>query len=667
MEVPTTSLQVDRFALAAVVVLTCVLFTAEAADPVNVIKLAALTTTALFLLVSMTYRALRYRMAHLPVGAVAWAAVSLLLTLMVSAATAPVLSTAVLGAYGRNSGLLAYTAALVLFLVAVRTLQRPSVLLGGVVFAGLFTATYGLLQRAGVDAIAWNNPFNPIIAALGNPNFASGYLGIAASVAAGAAAWSGWARGWRVLSGITAALCLLTAALSSSVQGPIAAASGLAVVATGLVLNVRSNWRKPLLTGLAAGAGAALVMLLAGALAQAGPAAAVFTDIGSRARVHYWNAALGMFRDHPVLGVGLDHYGNFWRSERSVGSVELLGGSSYSDAAHSVPLQMLAQGGLLMALAYLLFVGVVGFALVRGLLRLEGPDRLLLASLGGGWAAYQVQAVVSIDQIPLIVLHFVLAGAVIATAGMSGLREFRLPGAPPPPAVAPNDARTRRRAASLQPEARMPNGGDLLVLGIVAVGALVAAWMATVPLRASIAAHNGDSLLAKGDGNRALDAYESATQVAPGISVYWNKIGNLYDQVQQPALARAAYRAAADRDPYDVNAVKAAAARSETEGDVDSARRLFRRAVELDPLNSDTVVAAATFELRHSGAERARALLERAVISLTDEAALWATLGDARAVLEDAGAARAAYERALALQPGQATAVSGLEKLGNSA
>lgn len=662
---PTTSLQVDRVVLASVVVLTCVLFTAQAADPVNVLKLAALTTTALLLLVSMTYRALRYRVVQLPVGPAAWSAGALLVTLIVSTASAPVLSTAILGAYGRNSGLLAYASAIVLFLVAIRVLRRPtaSVLVGGVVFAGLFTATYGLLQRAGIDAVSWNNPFNPIIAALGNPNFAAGYLGIAASVAAGGAAWSGWARGWRLLSGATAVLCVLTAALSSSVQGPIAAGSGLGVVALAWILNVRSSRHKPLLAALGVTVGAALVLLLLGALAQAGPAAAVFADVGSRARVYYWDAALGMFREHPLLGVGLDHYGNFWRSERSVGSVNLLGGSSYSDAAHSVPLQVLAQGGLLMALAYAMFLGVAGYALVRGLLRLTGPDRVLLATVGGGWTAYQVQSLVSIDQVPLIVLHFVLAGAVIATAGMSGLREFHLTGAPSNPVVAPNDARTRRRVASSRPAARPLGGGDLVALGAAVMAASVAAWMAIAPLRASMAAQNGDSLLAKGDGNLALEAYESATNAAPGVSIYWNKIGNLYDQVQQPALAGRAYRDAADRDPYDVNAVKAAGARSESQGDLNTARQLFQKAVELDPLNSETLVAATTFELRHGGADKARALLERAVKALPDDAALWATLGDARAVLGAEGEARRAYDRALALDANQTVARAGLEKL----
>lgn len=666
MTVPSTSLLVDRYVLASAVLLTCVLFTSLAADPVNVIKLTALLLCAVALLASASYRAIRYRTAQVPAGPAGWVAALLALGLVVSALVAPVTSTAVLGAYGRNSGLLAYGAALVLFVGALRVVQRPhtAVLLGGIVLAGLFTATYGLLQKAGIDAIPWNNPFNPIIAALGNPNFASGYLGIAASVGAGGAAWRGWAYGWRLASGVTALLCLLTASLSASVQGPIAAAAGLFVVALGLILNLRHNLRR---AGLAAAGGVALVgvaALVTGALAQAGPAAAIFSDIGSRARVVYWQAALEMFRERPVFGVGLDQYGNFWRTARSPESVELLGGPSFSDAAHSVPLQVLAQGGILLALAYTAFVGVAGFALVRGLLRLEGRDRILLAAVGGGWAAYQVQSFVSIDQVPLLVLHFTLAGAVVAVAGMSGLREVRLPGAPKPVTISPHDRRTRKRVAPAAPVARDLTGVDLTMLSGVALAALVAAWASFIPLRANVAAHEGDEQLARGEGNPALAAYERATGLVPGQSVYWTRTGSLYDQVSQPALARGAYEAAVRHDPYDVGALRAAAAAAETAGDLDRARTLFDRAVDLDPLNDETLLPAAAFELRHSGAEKARSLLEQAVRRLPWEAGLWATLGDARAVLEDPVEARKAYERALAIDPAQQVAKDGLAKLG---
>ena len=466
-----TNLLPDRLLVAAAVVLTCVLFTRAALDPVNVIKLTALVLVAIVLVSLAAARVVRHRVVHLPVSPAGAAAVALGAAFVLAAVTAPVTSTAILGTYGRNSGLLAYLAALVLFVVGLRVFGggHARVLVGGVVIAGLFTATYGLLQKAGIDAIPWNNPFNPIIAALGNPNFASGYLGIAASVSAGGALYAGWAWGWRVTCAITSGLCLLTAALSASVQGPIAAAGGLFVVAVAFTLDLRSSSRRPLLAGLGAIAAVGIAVLLVGAVSKAGPAARVFSDVGSEARTYYWGAAAQMFRDNPFLGVGLDQYGNFWRSARSPESVAALGGTQYSDAAHSVPLQMLAQGGLLLGVAYAAFVLVTLIALIRGLLRLRGADRMLLAAVGGGWTAYQVQSAVSIDQVPLVVLHFALAGAVVAAAGASGLRELRLPGALKPVAPHPNDARTKRRvAAAAAPRSRPVTGVDVAVFTVVA-------------------------------------------------------------------------------------------------------------------------------------------------------------------------------------------------------
>jgi tetratricopeptide (TPR) repeat protein len=188
-------------------------------------------------------------------------------------------------------------------------------------------------------------------------------------------------------------------------------------------------------------------------------------------------------------------------------------------------------------------------------------------------------------------------------------------------------------------------------------------WFAFYPLRANMAIQDGDQLLAKGEGNAALEAYDHATDLVPGSAVYWMRKGALLNQVQQPDLARQALVAAADRDPYDVNALVEAARLAEAQGDLTDARAKYERALEADPLGPLTIVAATTFELRHSGATEARRTLEDAVRLLPQEAPLWATLGDARAVLGASAAAREAYERALVLEPGQPVAVQGLEKL----
>jgi cytochrome c-type biogenesis protein CcmH/NrfG len=56
-------------------------------------------------------------------------------------------------------------------------------------------------------------------------------------------------------------------------------------------------------------------------------------------------------------------------------------------------------------------------------------------------------------------------------------------------------------------------------------------------------------------------------------------------------------------------------------------------------------------------------LLEQAVRRVPGDAGLWASLGDARAVTGAEGPARQAYDRSLAIQPGQTTATEGLGKL----
>jgi O-antigen ligase len=90
-----------------------------------------------------------------------------------------------------------------------------------------------------------------------------------------------------------------------------------------------------------------------------------------------------MWREDPVLGVRLDTFGPFWHTQRSAESVQALGAERFPDAADSVPLQLLATGGLVLALAYLAFVVLAAAGLVGGLRRLRGEERLLL----GRWAA----------------------------------------------------------------------------------------------------------------------------------------------------------------------------------------------------------------------------------------------------------------------------------------
>jgi putative inorganic carbon (HCO3(-)) transporter len=663
--VPQTTSVFARYAVASAVLLTCVLFLPAAADPLNIVKLAALTLSALAILLWASARGMLTRRVVLSVAPPVVTAAALLVALVIATVSAPVTTTAILGAYGRNSGLIAFGAAVILYLTVVLAFEHRGliVVMSALIAAGLFTAVYGQLQVFGIDPIAWKNPFNPIVATLGNSNFASAYMGVITPLATAGALWTGWPKLPRVVCGITAVLTLLVALQSSAVQGPIAAAAGLTVVALGVILNHRGSARivaLPIFFILAAGGA---IMLAVGALLQAGPAAPVFSGIAYQARLWYWEAAIRMFNEHPVLGVGLSHYGEFWRTLRPAASVPGLGDESYSDSAHSVFLQMFAQGGLVLGVAYLAFVLTVGWALVRGLRNLTGEDRILLAGLGGAWFAFQMQSIVSIDQVPLIVLHFTLAGAVVVASGGVSKRIWFLPGAVEHSVPMRQRKQGSRKSRVMTLPERDPSTGDVVMIGLAGLIALVLAALALAPLRANIAIRTGDLQLIRGLGNDALASYEQAADLVPGMAFHWIKQGDLLRRVDQPGRALLAYQEAARRDPYAVAAFTAGGRAAEATSDLQVSRQLHQRAVELDPWDADILLAAANFELRHSGAAAARRLLEKAVIRLPGEAALWAALGDARAVLGDEDDALRAYETSLHLDPENMSALDGFIKL----
>lgn len=657
---PASVLATQRIVLAASVVLTGCLFVPALADPVNVIKLTVLSVAALVLVGLSAYAAIRTRVIHVPRSPSAWAALALLVALAISAGTAPNLTRAVVGTYGRNSGLLAYGSALVLFFIGLRAWGQSAHLLPlALILSGAFTAGYGLLQYVGVDPIAWNNPYNPIVAALGNPDFAAAYLGMCAPAACWGALRREWGLPWRAASGVIAVMCGAAMLLSHAVQGPLAAAAGLSVLAAAALLNRGGAVARRGLTALAAAAAAGVAVLSVG-WAGAGPAAPLFSQYGFKARGFYWDGAATMFSRHPLLGVGLDHYGAYWREVRSDAATRFLGGTSYSDAAHSVPLQMLAQGGLVLGLAYVAFLITIGVALLQGLRRLEGSARLLLGAVGGSWVAYVVSSAVSIDQVPLLVVEFVAASAVVAVAGL-GWREVRLPGALS--VVEPARARRGRAPARPRERERRWSSSDLWLAGGVGIVLLTLLWFSMTPMRANAAARQGDVALSQGKGNAAVDAYRQASDLLPGEGTYWGRSGSLYENVKQPALALEMYEAGVRHDPFDETLLTGAARLSGEAGKTNAAVRYWKRAAHFDPSNPDLAAQAATFLAAYGAGEDALTILARPLALFPDSAALWAATGDARIAAKDTAGGRRAYAKALTLDAQNEVAKSGLAKL----
>lgn len=648
----------QRWTVIATVFLSASAFSTATADPLNIVKLTVIATAAIVLTTTAVIRFARTRQFLIPRAAVTWAALAFLVAMVAATAVADSTSTAVLGQYSRRSGLLLYVCCVVVLLSVLWAFDLPRIpmLVAGVVVTGGFLASYGLLQRAGVDPVGWTTDTNPVVATLGNANFLSGYLGVVTPLALWGALSGRWDRPWRVACGAVAVGCVVVTVLTGSVQGPLAALAGSLLVLVVWLLGRAAAIRRRALAGL--GAAVVLGAVVAGAgMAGVGPAAREF-EASFRTRQWYWQAAASMVADHPVTGVGMDMYGDYYREHRPLAAVRAIGPQSVVTAAHSVPLHLAASGGLLLGVSYLAVLGSVAVTLAGGLRRLAGAERLLLAGVGGAWVSYVVQSLVSIDQPPLALLHWTLAGATVVAARAVTLTPLR--SARPDPNV--RVVRTKRgRARRPTPRTATPATTTVSVVAVAA--ALAAFWVVLRPLRADLAAETAATALAAGDGTAALAKWESATALAPWQGRYWFERARLLEAARRPADALGAYEEALDRDSRSPEYAVTLADLQAKAGDLEAAERLYRLALQVDPLGAQFIVQFGTFELGRGDAPAAARLYEDAVDIIPTNAEWWNVLGDARSQADDFAGARAAYLRALELAPSLTAAAESLARL----
>jgi hypothetical protein len=109
----------------------------------------------------------------------------------------------------------------------------------------------------------------------------------------------------------------------------------------------------------------------------------------------------------------MDSFGDWYRRSRDPHAIELPGVNTVVNAAHNVPLDMFAFGGWPLLLTYLSIMGFAGLAAVKLVARNKTYDPIL-AILLTAWVGYQVQSIISINQIGLAVWGWLLSGALIA-------------------------------------------------------------------------------------------------------------------------------------------------------------------------------------------------------------------------------------------------------------
>jgi len=129
-------------------------------------------------------------------------------------------------------------------------------------------------------------------------------------------------------------------------------------------------------------------------------------------RGDYWRAGWEMTLNHPIFGVGMDSYGDWYRRSRTLAATLRRGADATSNAAHNVFLDISSYGGFPLLLIYVALMVLVIISATKVLKRSAGFNPIF-AGLIGAWVAFQAQSIISINQIGLALWGWVLSGLII--------------------------------------------------------------------------------------------------------------------------------------------------------------------------------------------------------------------------------------------------------------
>lgn len=408
-QVETTMAKVLAYGVPAV---SMFLITGSVTDPVNITKFLVLGAVGIASSALLVTRGFGEAFKTTKAGAVA--ALAFLVFSIVSVVTSDLPKEQNLyGVYGRNTGFFTYLflTGILLGALTLRETRSFTWLYRGLFVTGTVNVLYCGWVVAFGDFIGWNNPYGNILGLLGNPNFIGAFLGIWISSTTAYLIGKPLPLWQRVAGTFLIFLAMFEVYKSHAVQGVVVTAAGLATV---FFYQLRSRTKSWIPVSIySVGVLSFGITALLGAL-QKGPLAQYVYKTSVSLRGSYWNAGIQSGMNHPFTGVGMDGYGDWYRRSRSEHAATVMPGpNTVSNSAHNVIIDIFSYGGFPLLISYLALIILGAIAIVKGLRRSKSYDPVLIA-LTVAWIGYQLQSIISINQIGLAVWGWVLTGALIA-------------------------------------------------------------------------------------------------------------------------------------------------------------------------------------------------------------------------------------------------------------
>jgi hypothetical protein len=315
------------------------------------------------------------------------------------------------GAYGRNTAFIAYLLLISVILSAAILRREASFkyLIWGLFGAGFVNVLYCGWVIAFGDFIPWSNPYGNILGTFGNPNFIGAFLGLFAASMVAYSLKKGISTYIRISVVVVFLITVYEIVDSSAIQGRVVVAAGLGIVGFYLVRSKFEALIAQVLYVVLIGIAGTFALL--GAL-QIGPLTKYIYKTSVSLRGEYWQAGWNMGSEHPLTGVGFDTYGDWYRRARDTQALILPGPNTTTNAAHNVPFDVFAFGGWPLFASYLGILMLSVIAIIKVTRRNRNYDATFV-TLTTAWACYQLQSIISINQIGLAIWGWLFGGALI--------------------------------------------------------------------------------------------------------------------------------------------------------------------------------------------------------------------------------------------------------------
>jgi hypothetical protein len=197
--------------------------------------------------------------------------------------------------------------------------------------------------------------------------------------------------------------------VTDSQQGIIVYISGFALSSYIALLKSKKYFKISKYYGLAIIVGIVIIVL---DILQKVPWNSILYKTSVSYRGDLWRAAWKMSNDNPLTGVGFDGYEYFYFAYRDSTAIATRGVLTTSNSAHNIFLDILSSGGFLFLAIYIGILFLVFFSALKVFKR-ETEYNLYFTALFVAWLGYQIQSVISINQIGVAIWGWILSGAII--------------------------------------------------------------------------------------------------------------------------------------------------------------------------------------------------------------------------------------------------------------